>query len=57
MHTQVDAEVTHRIPAANVAFVRLRKAKVWSSRALSRSTKLQLFQSIVISVLLYGALC
>ena len=51
----VDAEVNHRIAAANVAFVRLRKAKVWSSRALSRFTKLQLFQSIVISVLLYGA--
>ena len=35
--------------------VRSRKAKVWSSRALSCFTKLQLFQSIVISVLLYGA--
>ena len=51
----IDAEVAHRIAAANLAFVRLRKAKVWSSRALSRFTKLQFFQSIVISVLLYGA--
>ena len=50
-----DAEVTRRIAAANITFVRLRKAKVWSSRALSRFTKPQLFQSIVISVLLYGA--
>ena len=51
----IDAEVAHRIAAASIAFVRLRKAKVWSSRALSRFTKLQFFQSIVISVLLYGA--
>ena len=51
----IDAEVRHRIAAANIAFVCLRKAKVWSSRALSRFTKLQRFQSIVISVLLYGA--
>ena len=51
----IDAEVAHRIAAANIAFVRLRKAKVWSSRALSHFTKLQFFQSIVISVLLYGA--
>ena len=51
----IDAEVRHRIAAASVAFVRLRKAKVWSTHALSRYTKLQLFQSIVISVLLYGA--
>ena len=50
----IDAEVAHRI-AANIAFVRLHKAKVWSSRALSHFTKQQLFQSIVISVLLYGA--
>ena len=28
---------------------------LWSSRALSRFTKLQLFQSIVISFLMYGA--
>ena len=33
----------------------VRKAKAWSSRALSRFTKLQLCQSNVISVLLYGA--
>ena len=51
----IDAEVTHRIAAATVAFVRLRKATVWSTRALSRVTELQLFQSIVMSVLLYGA--
>ena len=51
----IDAEVRHRIAAANVAFVRLRKAKVWSTRALTRFTKLQFFQSIVMSVLLYGA--
>ena len=50
----IDAEVRHRVAAANVAFVRVCKAKVWSSRALSRFTRLQLFQSIVISVLLYG---
>ena len=32
----------------------LRQAKVWSSKALSLSTKMQFFQSIVMSVLLYG---
>ena len=51
----IDVEVRHGIAAATVAFVRLRKAKLWSSWALSRCTKLQLFQSIVILVLLYGA--
>ena len=51
----IDAEVTHQVAAAIVAVVRLRKAKVWSTRALSRFTKLQFFQSIVMSVLLYGA--
>ena len=51
----IDAEVRHRISAATTPFVRLRKAKVWSTKALSRFTKLQFFQSIVMSVLLYGA--
>ena len=54
---KIDAEVGLRIAAAklDIGFVRLRKSKIWSSRALSRFTKLQPFHSIVISVLLYGA--
>ena len=40
--------------SAKVAFLRLQKAKVWSSRALSLATKLQFLQPIVVSVLLYG---
>ena len=50
----LDAEIAHRIASASSAFARLRRAKVWSSKALSLSTKVQFFQSIVMSVLLYG---
>ena len=50
----LDAEIAHRIASASSAFARLRQAKVWSSKALSLSAKMQFFQSIVMSVLLYG---
>lgn len=50
----LDAEIVHKIASANVAFLHLGRAKVWSSRALSTTT-LQFLQSIVMSVLLYGA--
>ena len=50
-----DTELRYRSAEANIAFVHVHKAKVWSLHALSRFTKLQLFQSVVISVLLYGA--
>ena len=43
-----------KLLSASSAFVRLRQAKVWSSQALSLSTKLQFFQSTVMSVVLYG---
>ena len=49
----LDAEITHRVAAANNAFQQLRQANVWSSRALTLSVKMQLFQRIVMSVLLY----
>ena len=52
---KLDAEVANRVASANVAFARLRKAKVWSSKALSQTVKLRFLQSIVMSVLLYGA--
>jgi len=39
--------------AANNAFQQLRRANIWSSRALTLSVKMQFFQCIVMSVLLY----
>ena len=42
----LDAEINHRLASAKVAFLRLQKAKVWSSRALSLATKLQFLQFI-----------
>ena len=51
----IDSEIANRIASASAAFAHLRKVKVWSSKALSLTTKLQLFQAIVMSVLLYGA--
>ena len=48
-----DADVTARINKARSAFACLNK--IWSSTALSIRTKLRLFQSNVMSVLLYGA--
>ena len=49
----LDAEINHRLASAKVAFLRLQKAKRWSSRPLSLPTKLQFLHSIVMSVLLY----
>ena len=50
----LDAEIAHRIASASSAFARLRQAKVWSSKALSLSTKMQFLQSIVMSVIVWG---
>ena len=50
----LDAEITHRVAAANSAFQQLRRANIWSSRALTLSVKMQFFQCIVMSVLLYS---
>jgi len=46
--------ITHRVAAANSAFQQLRWANIWSSRALTLSVKMQFFQCIVMSVLLYS---
>ena len=51
---KLDTEIAHRVASANSAFARLQQAKVWSSKALSLSTKLQFLQTIVMTVLLYG---
>ena len=48
----LDAEVTHRVGAANGAFQQLRRANIWSSKALTLSVEVQFFQCIVMSVLL-----
>ena len=50
----LDTETAHRVANASSAFARLHQAKVWSSKALSLSTKLQFLQTIVMTVLLYG---
>ncbi|DBA66319.1 TPA: hypothetical protein ACH3X2_14336 [Trebouxia sp. C0005] len=50
----LDAKMTHRVTAANSAFQQLRRVNIWSSRALTLSVKMQFFQCIVMSVLLYS---
>ena len=52
-HCTLDAVMTHRVVAANSAFQQLRQANIWSSRTLALSVKMQFFQCIVMSVLLY----
>ena len=37
----LDAEITHRVAAANGAFQQLRWAGIWISRALTLSVKMQ----------------
>ena len=49
----LDAEITHRVAAANSAFQQLKRANIWSSRALTLSVQMQFFQCIVMSVLLF----
>ena len=48
-----DADVKARIGKARTAFLQLKN--IWSSRIISRHTKIRLFNSNVKSVLLYGA--
>jgi len=50
----LDAELTHRVTAANSAFQQLSQVNIWSSRALTLFVKMQFFQCIVMSVLLYS---
>ena len=50
----LDAEIRHRVAAGNSAFQQLRQANIWSSRALTLSVKMQFFQCIVMSILLYA---
>ncbi len=49
----LDAVITHGVAAANSAVQQLRRANIWSSRALTLSVKMQFFQCIGMSVLLY----
>ena len=48
-----EADVKSRISKARAAFIQLRN--VWSSKEISRQTKIRLFNTNVKSVLLYGA--
>lgn len=47
-----DADVTRRIAAARTTFQMLHK--IWSSKELSKHTKLRVFETLVLSVLLYN---
>ena len=49
----LDAEITHRVTAANSAVQQVRRVNIWSSRALTLFVKKQFPQCIVMSVLLY----
>ncbi len=48
----LDAEITHRVAAANSAFQHFRRASIWIFSALTLSFEVQSFQCIVMSVLL-----
>ena len=50
----LDAEITHQVAAANSASQQLRRDNIWSSRALTLSVRMQSFQCIAMSVLLYS---
>ena len=50
----LDAEITHRVAAASSAFQQVRWANIWSSRALTLSMEIQIFQCIAVLVLLYS---
>ena len=49
----IDVEVNNRHSKANYAFERLRK-KVWDRRGISQDTKLKVYMSVVLTVLLYA---
>ena len=49
-----NADITHRVDAANSAFQQIRQASIWSTRALTLSVNMQFFQFILMSVLLYS---
>ena len=45
-------DLKNRLSKARGAFIRLRKT--WSSNSITRRTKLRLFKTLVVPVLLYG---
>ena len=50
----LDAEITHRIEKASIAFGRLEE-RVWSDRDLKNETKIVVYVACVLSALLYAA--
>jgi hypothetical protein len=50
----LDAEISHRMCRAGATFAALRKT-VWHDRHISLTTKMKIFDSLVVSALLYGA--
>ena len=55
LHGGSEEDITSRLGKARSAFFRLRS--VWKSNNYSRKTKLRLYQSNVLSVLMYGSEC
>ena len=55
LHGGSEEDITSHLGKARSAFFRLRS--VWKSNKYSRGTKLRLYQSNVLSVLLYGSKC
>ena len=55
LHGGSEEDIASRLGKARSAFFRLRS--VWKSNNYSRETKLKLYQSNVLSVLLYGSEC
>ena len=50
----LNADITHRVDAGNSAFQQLRRASIWSTRALSLSVNMQFSHIIVMLLLLYS---
>ena len=52
-NANIDTEINNRIAKASVSFGRLRK-NVWDRRGLSLSTKMKVYNAVVVTTLLYG---
>lgn len=53
MDAKVDKEIDNRLIKANSAFDRLYK-RVWKNKHLKKSTKINVYKTIVLTTLLYG---
>ena len=49
------AEINHRVASAGFAWHQLKVAKLWSSKYLTLPSKISIFRSVVLSILLYAS--